>query len=141
MNCYRIHLKGTMRKRSPQVQQHALSGPQTNQFHNPYRLANSTLENKPHKTTRSFNPLNSTRPSISSYTYSQNPILPYCHSLTSSYPHPNPSNPHHQDTISVGSTLPCNHPPTVHNTTTRKRSQMQKSNRTQMINSLFYSKK
>ena len=82
VNCYRIHLKGTIRKRSPQVQQHALSRPQTNQFQNPYCPANSTFENKPHKTTCSFNPPNSTRPSISSYTYSRNPILPYSHSLT-----------------------------------------------------------
>ena len=52
-----------------------------------------------------------------------------------------PSNPHHQETISVGSTLPCNHPPTLHNTTTRKTTQLQKSNRTRMINSLFYLKK
>ena len=51
------------------------------------------------------------------------------------------SNPHHQDTIPVGSTLPYNHSPTFHNTKTRKSSQLRKSNRTQMINSLFYSKK
>ena len=96
VNCYRIHLKGTMRTRSPQVQKHALSRPQTNQFHNPYRPANSAFENKSHKTTHSFNPHNSTRPDISSYTYSQNPIIPYSHSLTSSYPHPNSQQPSSQ---------------------------------------------
>ena len=35
-------------------------------------------------------------------------------------------NPYHQDTISVGSTLLYNHPPTLHNTTTRMISQLQK---------------
>ena len=43
VNCYRIDVKGTMLKRSPQVQQHALSRPQTTQFHNPYLPANSAL--------------------------------------------------------------------------------------------------
>ena len=35
------------------------------------------------------------------------------------------SNPYHQDTISVGSTLPYNHSPTLHSTTARMISQLQ----------------
>ena len=50
------------------------------------------------------------------------------------------SNPYHQDTISVGNTLLYNHPPTLHNTTTRMISHLQKSNRTHII-LLFYTKK
>ena len=33
------------------------------------------------------------------------------------------SNPHHQDTITVGTTLPYNHPPTFHNTTYQQKEQ------------------
>ena len=51
------------------------------------------------------------------------------------------SNPYHQDTISVGSTLLYYHPSTLQNTTSRIISQLQKSNRIQKINFLFYSKK
>ena len=129
-----------MRKRSPQVQQHALSQPQTNKFHNPYRPANSAIKSKPHKTTRPFNPHNSTSPCISSYTNSQNPILSYSHSLTSSYPHPNshqPSSPRHnlrRQHTAVQSA------PTLHNITTRKISQLQKSNQTQMIKKKLFEK-
>ena len=85
--------KGTMSKRSQQVQQHALSHQQTNQLHNPYHIANSASKNKPYETTRSFDPHTSTRLYISSYTYSQNPILSYSHSLTSCYPNPNSQQP------------------------------------------------
>ena len=49
--------------------------------------------------------------------------------LTSSSLHPNPSNPHHQDTISAGSTLPYN---TLHNTTAKMISLWQKLNRLHM---------
>ena len=141
VNCYRIHLKGTMRTRSPQVQQHALSRPWTNQFHNAQCPA--TL---PFKT-------NLTKPPvpITLLTLPASLLVPTLIPRTQFFPTPTPwlratptqtpSNPHHQDTISVGSTLPCNHPPTLHNTTTRKSSQLQKSNRIQMINTLFYSKK
>ena len=44
VNCYRIHLKGTIRKRSKQVQQHALSHLQTNQFQIHYHPANSAFK-------------------------------------------------------------------------------------------------
>ena len=50
------------------------------------------------------------------------------------------SNPHHQDTISVGSTLLYNHPPIFHNTTTRMISQLQKSNGMHRINFFFIRK-
>ena len=43
VKCYRIHLKGTMSKRSPQEQHQALSHPHINQFHNPSRTAHSTF--------------------------------------------------------------------------------------------------
>ena len=51
------------------------------------------------------------------------------------------SNPYHQDTISVGNTLLYKHPPTLHNTTARMISQLQKSNRIHMIIFFFYTKK
>ena len=97
--------KGTMRKRSPQEQHHAPSHPHINQFHNPSRPAHSTFANKPHKATRSFNIDNSTRTPINSYSYSYNQIPIYSHSFTSCSPTQTPSNSHHQDTISAGSTL------------------------------------
>ena len=50
------------------------------------------------------------------------------------------SNPYHQDTISVGTTLLYNHPPTLHNTTARMISQLQKSNRIHKINFFFIRK-
>ena len=76
VRCYRIQLKGTMRKRSQQEKHHAQSHPQTNQFHNPCRPANSAFANKPQKTKRFFTPHNITSTPINSYTYSHNPILP-----------------------------------------------------------------
>ena len=75
-NCYRIHFTRTMRKRSAQEQHLALSHPPANQFHCHYRPANSAFANKPHKTTRSFNPHNFTRTPINSYTYSHNGFFP-----------------------------------------------------------------
>ena len=86
---YRINLKGTMRKRSPHEQHQAPSHPHINQFHNPSRPANSTYANKPHKTTRPFNPHNSTRIHINSYSYSHNQIPPYSHSFISCSLNPN----------------------------------------------------
>ena len=108
-----------MHKRARQEQHHPLSPPQTKQFHNPCRPANSAFANKSHKITRSFNNHNCTRTPSNSYTYSHNQILPYFHSMTSRFPTQILSNPHHQDTISVHSTIPYNHPPTMHNTTTK----------------------
>ena len=93
VRCYRIHLKGTMRKRSPQEQHQAPSHPQTNPFHNPSRPANSAFVNKPQKTTRFFYPHNVTRTPINNNTYSHNPILRYSHSWTSSSPNPNSEKP------------------------------------------------
>ena len=52
-NAVNEKVKGTMEKRSPQEQEHALSHPQTHQFHNPCHPANSAFANKPHKTTHS----------------------------------------------------------------------------------------
>ena len=78
-----------MRKRSPQEQHQELSHPHMNQFHNPSPAAHSTFANKPHKTTRSFNPHNSTRTSFNFYSYSHNQIPSYSHSFTSCCPHPN----------------------------------------------------
>ena len=78
-----------MRKRSPQEQHQAPSHPQTNQFHNLCRLANSAFANKSQKTTSFFNPHNITRTPINYNTYSHNPIPPYSHSWTSSSPNPN----------------------------------------------------
>ena len=82
VRCYRIHLKGTMRKRSPQEQHQALSHPHINQFHKSSRPAHSTFANKLHKTTRSFNHYNYTRTPINSYSYIHNQIPPYSHSFT-----------------------------------------------------------
>ena len=66
---------------------------QTNQFHKPYRPANSTFANKPQKTTRFFNPHNITRTPTNNNTYSHNQIPPYSHSWTSNSPNPNSEQP------------------------------------------------
>ena len=98
VNWYRIHHKGTIRKRSPQVQQHALSRKQKQTSF----ITPPALQTLPLKTNLTKPPIPLTLITlpapISSYTYSQNQILPYSHSLTSSYPHPNfqqPSSPRH----------------------------------------------
>ena len=143
VRCYRITLRGQCAKDPNKNNiKHQPSHPQTNQFHNPCRPANSAFPNKPQKTNRLFNPHNITCTPINYNTYSHNPIiLPYSHSWTSSSFNPNSQQPSSQDTIWVGSTIPYNHPPTLHNITTRMISQLQKSNRIHMINFVFYSKK
>ena len=141
VRCYRIHLKGKLRKRSPQEQHQAPSHLQANQFHKPYRPANSAFANKPQKTTSFFNPHNITRTSTNYNTYSHNPIPPYSPLGPRALITQTQSNPYHQDTISVGSTLLYNHHPTFQNTTARMISQLQKSNRIHMIIFLFYAKK
>ena len=88
VKCYRIYLKETMRKRSPQEQHQALSQEHRNQFHNPSRPAHSTFANKPFKTTRSFNTHNSAHTPIKYYSYSHNQISPYSNSFTSCSSHP-----------------------------------------------------
>ena len=130
-----------MRKRYPQDQHQAPSHLQTNEFQKPYRPAYSAFANKPLKTTRFFNPHNITLTPINYNTYFQNPIPTYSHFWTSSSPSPNSEQPLSQDTISVGNTLRHNHPPTLHNTTARMISQLQKSNLIHMLIFLFYTKK
>ena len=93
VRCYRIHLKGTMRKRSPQKQHQAPSHLKTNLFHKPYRPANSAFANKPQKTTSFFNPHNDTHTPINYNAYSHNPIPPYSHSWTSSSANTNSEQP------------------------------------------------
>ena len=127
---YRIHLKGTMRKRSPQEQHQASSNPQTNKFHhpdgrhtqfaphtpnsNPCRPANSAFAPTHHNTTCSFNAHNSTHTLLilTPFRITHSSLLALFElrvSLTQT-----PCNSHHQDTISVGSALSSNHPHTPH---------------------------
>ena len=130
-----------MQKRSPQDQHQAPSHPQTNLFHNPNRPANSAFANKPQKP-----PISSTL-IILHATLLITTLTP----ITKFFPTPTlgplapptqtQSNPYHQDTISVGSTLLYNYPPTLHNTTARMISQLQKLNQIDKINFLTYSKK
>ena len=119
VRCYRTHIKGTMRKRSLPEQHQAPSHKQTNQFHKPYRLANSTFANKPQKTNHFFNPLNITAPLVITRLTPITQFLPTPTLGHRTLPTQTQSNPYHQDTISVGSTLLYNHPPTLHNTTAR----------------------
>ena len=114
VRCYRIHLKGRMRKKSPQKQHQAPSHLQTNQFHKPYRPANSAFANKPQKITRFFNPHNITRTPINYNTYSHNPIPPYSHSWTLSSPNPNsgqPLSPRHNLSRQRTTVQSPSHPP------------------------------
>ena len=141
VRCYRIHRKGTMRKRSPQEQHQAPSHLQTNQFQKPYRPAYSAFANKPQETPVSLTLIIlSSHLSITTLT----PITQFIPTPTlgpRALPAQTQSNPYHQDTISVGNTLLHNHPPTLHNTTARMISQLQKSNLIHMIIFLFYTKK
>ena len=64
------------------------------------------LQTNPTKPPVPFNPPNSTRTPINSYSYSLNQIPHYSNSFTIHAPPTQTlSNSHHQDTISVGSTL------------------------------------
>ena len=133
--------KGTMRKRSPQEQHQAPSHQQTNQFHKPYRPANSAFANKPQKTTRFFIPHNITQTPTNYNTYSHNPIPPYSHTWTSSSPNPNSEQPlstRHNLSRQHTTAQSPSHPP---QSSARIISQLQKSNRIYMIIFLFYTKK
>ena len=114
VRCYRIHLKGKMRKRSSQEQHQAPSHLQTNQFQKPYLPAYSAFANKPQKTTHFFNPHNITLTPINYNTYFHNPIPPYSHSWTSSSPSPNseqPLSPRHNLSRQHTIVQPPSHPP------------------------------
>ena len=141
VRCYRIHLMGTMLKRTAQEQNQGPSHPQTNQFQKPCRSANSAFASKPQKTT-SF---------LTLRTLPAHLLITTLTHITQFLPTPTlgprapttqtQSKPYHQDTISVGITLLYNNLNTIHNTTTRIISQLQKSYRMHMIIFLFYTKK
>ena len=83
-------------------------------FQKPYRPAYSAFANKAQKTTRFFNPHNITLTPINYNTYSHNPIPPYSHSWTSSYPSPNseqPLSPRHNLSRQHTTVPPHSHPP------------------------------
>ena len=125
VRCYRIHLKGTMRKRSPQEQHQAPSHLQTN------------LRKPPDSLTLIILPT----PLLITILTLITQFLPTPTLGPRALPTQTQSNPYHQDIISVGSTLLYNRPPTLHNTTARMISQLQKSNRIHMIIFVFHTKK
>ena len=129
VNCNRIHLKRTMRQRPPE-EQHYHTRKQTS------LITPTALNTQPLKTNLTKPPVPLTLIILHAPLLipAPIPIIQFFPILPRS-PHPNfqqPSSP--RQNIN-------NHPPTLHNTTTRMISQLQKSNRTRMINSFLYSKK